>query len=177
MKYSDLPALNAFLNGTSAVLLTMAFIFIRRKNIPAHRRCMLAALVCSSLFLTSYLIYHAHVGTTHFTNPRWFRNFFYIPLLISHTLLAAAIVPLIIVTVTRAFRERFDKHRNIARWTWPLWMYVSVTGVMIYFILYWIYPQAKPAPKNEASVVTNNVSDNIHPMAGVQTALSAPVTR
>jgi uncharacterized membrane protein YozB (DUF420 family) len=149
MNYSYLPALNALLNGTSAVLLTMAFIFIRRKNIVAHKRCMLAAVTCSLFFLTSYLIYHAHVGTTRFTNPAWFRKI-YIPLLVSHTILAATIVPLIIITLTRAFRERFDKHRKIARWTWPLWMYVSITGVMIYFILYWIYPQAKPSPKNDA---------------------------
>src|SRR5262245_60097854 len=134
MKFSDLPALNALLNGMSAILLTMAFIFVRKKNIPAHRRCMLAALVCSVLFLISYLTYHAHAGTTRFTNPAWFRNI-YIPLLISHTILAATIVPLIIITLTRAFRERFEHHRKIARWTLPLWMYVSVTGVMIYFIL------------------------------------------
>jgi len=145
MSFSDLPALNAFLNGTSAILLTLAFIFIRKKNIVAHKRCMLAALACSVLFLTSYLTYHAHAGTTRFTNPVWFRNFIYIPLLISHTVLAGIIVPLIIITLTRAFRERFEQHRKIARWTWPLWMYVSVTGVMIYFILYWIYPQARPS--------------------------------
>src|SRR5262245_36711808 len=153
MNYSNLPALNALLNGTSAVLLTFAFIFIRRKNIVAHRRCMLAAVICSVLFLTSYLIYHAHVGTTKFTNPASFRKI-YIPLLISHTILAAVIVPLIIITLTRAFRKRFENHRKIARWTWPLWMYVSVTGVLIYFILYWIYPQAKPAPVAETQAVT-----------------------
>jgi putative membrane protein len=149
MNYSYLPALNAFLNGTSAVLLTMAFIFIRKKNIAAHKRCMLAAVICSILFLTSYLIYHAHAGATRFVNPAWFRKI-YIPLLISHTILAATIVPLIIITLTRAFRERFDKHRKIARWTWPIWMYVSVTGVMIYFILYWIYPQPNSAQEKAA---------------------------
>jgi uncharacterized membrane protein YozB (DUF420 family) len=157
MNYSVLPALNALLNGTSAVLLTMAFIFIRRKNIVAHKRCMLAAVTCSVLFLASYLVYHAHVGTTRFVNPSWFRKI-YIPLLISHTILAATIVPLIIITLTRAFREKFDKHRKIARWTWPLWMYVSITGVMIYFILYWIYPQPKPPPKGTA--VAADVQEN-----------------
>lgn len=153
MTISDLPALNAILNGSSAVLLTIAYIFIRRKNVTAHKRFMLAALVCSTLFLTSYLIYHAHAGTTRFTNPAWFRNI-YIPLLISHTILAAAIVPLILITLTRAFKQRFPDHRKIARWTWPLWMYVSVTGVLIYFILYKIYPQNKtpqPASTEEQS--------------------------
>jgi len=144
VKFSDLPALNAFLNGLSAILLTMAFLFIRKKNIVAHRRCMLAAVTCSVLFLISYLTYHAHAGTTKFLNPAWFRKI-YIPLLISHTILAATIIPLIIITLTRAFKRRFENHRKIARWTWPLWMYVSVTGVLIYYLLYWKFPQAKPA--------------------------------
>lgn len=142
MKFSDLPALNAFLNGLSAVLLTAAFVFIRRKNVVAHRRCMLAALTCSILFLTSYLTYHAHAGTTYFRNPPWFRPI-YIAILVSHTILAATIIPLIIITLTRAFKARFENHRKIARWTWPIWMYVSVTGVLIYYLLYWKFPQPK----------------------------------
>jgi putative membrane protein len=144
MKLSDLPALNAFLNGLSAMLLTAAFIFIRRKNIVAHRRCMLAAVTCSILFLISYLTYHAHAGTTYFRNPPWFRPI-YLTLLGTHTVLAVTIIPLIIITLTRAFKARFENHRKIARWTWPLWMYVSVTGVLIYFLLYQVFPQQKPA--------------------------------
>src|SRR4051812_4474241 len=147
MKFSDLPALNACLNGLSALLLTAAFMFIRRKNIAAHRRCMLAAVTCSILFLISYLTYHAHAGTTRFRDPPWFRPI-YITLLTTHTILAATIIPLIIITLTRAFRMRFENHRKIARWTWPLWMYVSVTGVLIYLLLYQIYPQKKSAPPN-----------------------------
>ena len=149
MKLSDLPALNAFLNGLSAMLLTAAFIFIRRKNIVAHRRCMLAAVTCSILFLISYLTYHAHAGTTYFRDPPWFRPI-YLTLLGTHTVLAATIIPLIIITLTRAFKARFENHRKIARWTWPLWMYVSVTGVLIYFLLYQIFPQQKPASSPQA---------------------------
>jgi putative membrane protein len=152
MKFSDLPALNAFLNGLSAILLTMAFIFIRRKNVVAHRRCMLSAVSCSVLFLISYLTYHSQAGTTRFTNPAWFRNI-YIPLLISHTILAATIIPLIIITLTRAFKMRFENHRKIARWTWPLWMYVSITGVVIYFLLYWIFPQHKPSRTPQSQTI------------------------
>jgi len=152
MKLSDLPALNAFLNGLSAILLTMAFLFIRKKNIVAHRRCMLAAVACSVLFLISYLTYHFQVGTTYFRDPAWFRRI-YIPLLISHTILAATIIPLIIITLTRAFKMRFENHRKIARWTWPLWMYVSITGVLIYYLLYWKFPQNKPGQTQGQTMV------------------------
>jgi uncharacterized membrane protein YozB (DUF420 family) len=140
MTYANLPAVNASLNGLSAVLLLFGFIFIMRKNISAHRACMLAATVTSVLFLICYLTYHAHVGTTRFVKPAWFRPY-YLTLLTTHTILAAAIVPLIIITLTRALKERFDLHKKIARWTWPLWMYVSVTGVIIYWLLYHKYPQ------------------------------------
>src|SRR5689334_6648316 len=140
MLFSYLPALNACLNGLSAVFLTVGFVFIRRKNVPAHHRCMLSAVTCSALFLISYITYHAKAGTTYFREPAWFVPF-YRTLLITHMILAAAIVPLVIITLTRALRERFDRHRAIARWTWPIWMYVSVTGVIIYFLLYKIYPQ------------------------------------
>ena len=141
MKFSDLPAVNASLNGLSAVFLVMGYRYIRRKNQRAHEKCMLAAVTCSALFLVCYLTYHFKVGKlTRFTEPAWFRPI-YISLLISHTILAATIVPLIIITMSQALRSRFDRHRKIARWTWPMWMYVSVTGVIIYLLLYQIYPQ------------------------------------
>ncbi len=143
MSFTDLPAINATFNGLAAVFLTLGFIFIRRKNIAAHKKCMLSAVSCSALFLVGYLTYHfGYHGLTRFREPAWFYPI-YIALLISHTILAAAIVPLILITLTRALRERFDQHRKIARWTWPLWMYVSVTGVIIYLLLYQIFPQPK----------------------------------
>ena len=130
MTVSDLPALNASLNGTSAVLLCAGYVFIRRKRIAAHRACMLLALLTSALFLASYLVYHYHVGSVPYRGRGWTRPF-YFTLLISHTILAAAVVPLALVTVTRAARRRFDRHVAIARYTLPIWFYVSVTGVVI----------------------------------------------
>jgi uncharacterized membrane protein YozB (DUF420 family) len=138
--FSDLPAVNAALNGLSAVFLSLGFWFIHRKNIAAHRRCMLSAVATSTLFLICYLTYHFKAGRTVFKDPAWFKNI-YRALLLSHTLLAVIIVPMVIITLNRALRQRFDKHKKIARWTWPLWMYVSVTGVVIYFLLYQIFPQ------------------------------------
>lgn len=140
MTFSDLPAVNATLNGLSALLLGAGFYFIRNKNVSAHRKCMLSAVVTSTLFLACYLTYHAKAGRTVFKEPAWFRPI-YLTLLTSHTILAVVIVPMVIVTLTRALRERFDKHKKIARWTWPLWMYVSVTGVVIYWLLYHRFPQ------------------------------------
>jgi uncharacterized membrane protein YozB (DUF420 family) len=141
MTLHDLPAVNGTLNGVSATFLGAGYAFIRRRQIRAHRACMIAALVTSVLFLISYLTYHFEVRTvTHFKDPAWFRPY-YLGLLLSHTVLAVVIVPLVLITVVRALRERFDRHRVIARWTWPLWMYVSVTGVMVYLILYQIFPQ------------------------------------
>lgn len=140
MSINVLPHVNASLNFLSGVLLICGFIHIRRGNIPAHRACMLSAVSCSVVFLTCYVIYHAHAGRTVFLNPTWFRPY-YLAILISHTILAVAIVPLIVVTLNRALRARFDRHKRIARWTWPLWMYVSVTGVIIYLLLYHIFPQ------------------------------------
>jgi uncharacterized membrane protein YozB (DUF420 family) len=140
MTFSDLPAVNATLNGLSAVLLGAGFYFIRNKNIAAHRKCMVSAVVTSTLFLACYLTYHAKSGRTVFKEPAWFRPI-YLTLLTSHTILAAVIVPMVIITLSRALRERFEAHRRIARWTWPLWMYVSVTGVIIYLLLYQIFPQ------------------------------------
>src|SRR5215510_5945696 len=140
MSLSDLPAVNASLNALSAVFLTMGFVFIKRQRQTAHRNCMITACCTSLLFLTCYLIYHAHAGRTVFKNPEWFRPI-YLTLLLTHTVLAVTIVPMVIVTLSRALRQRFDRHKQIARWTWPIWMYVSVTGVLIYFLLYHIYPQ------------------------------------
>ncbi len=148
MSFADLPAVNACLNGLSAVLLTAGFIFIKRGNKIAHRNCMIAALVTSTVFLACYLTYHYKmkqvygVAHTKFLDPAWFRPI-YLTILFTHLLGAFAIVPLVIMTTSRALRERFDAHKKIARWTWPIWMYVSVTGVVIYLLLYQIFPQAK----------------------------------
>jgi len=136
--FSIFPALNATLNGVSAILLTTGRAFIRRKKIQLHRVCMIAAVVTSSLFLSSYLYYHAHVGSVRFPGQGWVRPV-YFGLLISHTLLAAAVVPLVLVTLIAALRTRFERHRRIARWTYPIWLYVSVTGVVVYFLLYQVY--------------------------------------
>ena len=141
MTMHDLPAVNATLNGLSAIFLGAGYWFIRKKNIPAHRACMISAFATSTIFLCCYLTYHIFVHTvTHFVEPAWFRPY-YLILLGTHTILAVVIVPMILMTLSRALKERFDRHRAIARWTWPLWMYVSVTGVMVYLILYKIYPQ------------------------------------
>jgi uncharacterized membrane protein YozB (DUF420 family) len=140
MSFSDLPKINASLNALSAVLLTAGYIFIKRKNKTAHRNCMIGAVTCSVIFLGCYLYYHFHAGRTIFKDPAWFRPI-YLTLLLTHTLLAVTIIPMIIITVRRAAKARFDLHKKIARWTWPIWMYVSVTGVLIYFLLYQIFPQ------------------------------------
>jgi uncharacterized membrane protein YozB (DUF420 family) len=147
MTIQDLPLVNATLNGLSAVLLALGFFFIKRGQKIAHRNCMVSAFGTSVLFLACYLTYHTwralvlHQGPTRFENPAWFRPI-YLTILITHTILAAAIVPMILVTLNRAWRERFDRHKAIARWTWPLWMYVSVTGVVIYWLLYVKFPQS-----------------------------------
>ncbi|PYV07860.1 MAG: DUF420 domain-containing protein [Acidobacteria bacterium] len=135
---SDLPTIDAALNAASAVLLTLGYFFIRKKNILAHKACMLSAFATSTLFLACYLTYHYFHGTTRFAG-RGVVRWFYFSLLGSHTLLAAAIVPLVLVTLYRAWRERFDLHKRIARWTLPLWLYVSVTGVIVYWTLYHLY--------------------------------------
>ena len=135
MTVGDLPALNAVLNATSALLLVAGFRLIRRGRIDAHRRAMIAAVVSSSLFLASYLVYHAQVGSVRFQG-RGAARVVYFTILISHTLLATAIVPLVLVTLVRALQARFDRHRRLARVTFPLWCYVSVTGVVIYWMLY-----------------------------------------
>lgn len=135
----NLPAVNAVLNGTAAVLLTAGYVLIRRGRVTAHKSCMLAALGVSALFLVSYLYYHAHEGTTAFTGQGWIRPV-YFTLLGSHTVLAAAVVPLALTTAGFALRSSFARHARIARWTFPIWLYVSVTGVVIYLVLYHLYP-------------------------------------
>jgi uncharacterized membrane protein YozB (DUF420 family) len=132
---TDLPALNASLNALATLFLLAGYVCVRRQKILAHRACMLAALATSALFLTSYLIYHYNVGSRPFTGTGAIRVV-YFAVLISHVLLAIAIVPLVLVTVSRALTRRFDRHRRIARITWPLWMYVSITGVIVYAMLY-----------------------------------------
>ena len=140
-EYAIFPVINASLNGTSAVLLLVGHNLIKRGRVAAHRVVMTTALCTSTLFLASYLYYHFHVHSVHFKGLGWARPV-YFSILISHTILAAAIVPLVIITFSRAWRGRFDRHRAIARWTYPLWLYVSVTGVIIYLMLYQIYPSS-----------------------------------
>jgi putative membrane protein len=137
-----LPSLDATLNAASAVLLTLGFFFIRQRNIRAHKACMLSAFATSMIFLVCYLTYHYFHGTTHFLGQGALRTFYFV-LLGSHTLLAALIVPLALTTLYRAWRKRFPQHKRIASWTLPLWLYVSATGVVVYLMLYHLYP-AKP---------------------------------
>jgi len=132
---SDLPALNATLNATAAVLLTIGWILIKRGRRSAHRKVMLAAFCTSAVFLVSYLVYHAQVGSVRFTKPGPIRAV-YFSILLTHTILAAAIVPLVLITLSRGLSAKYDRHRRIARWTMPLWLYVSVTGVIVYLMLY-----------------------------------------
>ncbi len=132
---ADLPALNASLNLVSALLVTAGFYFVRRKNVRVHRICMLAALVTSTLFLTSYLLYHYNVGSIRFGGQGWVRMV-YFPILFSHIVLAAVVLPMVLRTAYLAAHNRFDMHVRIARWTFPTWMYVSVTGVIVYLMLY-----------------------------------------
>ncbi len=135
MDVRDLPALNALLNTTAAILLVTGYRFIRQGRRDAHRRAMTAALVVSALFLASYLVYHAQVGSVRFQKTGWIRPVYFI-ILISHTLLAACVAPMALITVWRAWKGRFDRHRRLARITLPLWLYVSVTGVVVYLMLY-----------------------------------------
>jgi len=132
---SDLPAVNAALNTLSAIFLSLGYRNIRRKKIAAHRACMLTAFGLSTLFLISYVVYHYHVGSKPFAGQGWIRPV-YFTILTTHVFLAATILPLALITLYRAGREQFDRHRRIARWTLPIWLYVSVTGVVIYLMLY-----------------------------------------
>jgi putative membrane protein len=136
---SFLPHVNAVLNTTSALLLLAGFRFIRRGRIQAHRNCQVTAVVTSTLFLVSYLTYHYYHGSTRFAGQGLVRPL-YFAILITHTILAVVIVPLIVVTLYRAARGDFIRHRRLARWTLPLWLYVSVTGVIVYLMLYHLYP-------------------------------------
>ena len=146
MQLQDLPLINAILNSCSALLLLAGYVAIKRDQKERHKRCMVSALITSTLFLTCYVIYHVGMqrvyGSAHtrFVDPAWFRPW-YLALLASHLLFAIAIVPMVLMTVYHAIRGNFEKHRKIARWTWPCWMYVSVTGVVIYLLLYRIFPQ------------------------------------
>ena len=142
MGISDLPALNATLNAASAVLLLLAYRAIRGHRIEPHRKLMLAAAATSAVFLTSYLVYHAHVGSVRFTGQGPVRAA-YFTILITHTILAVAIVPMVLRTLYLGLRRRDEPHRRLARWTFPLWLYVSVTGVVIYAMLYRLYPAAR----------------------------------
>ncbi len=134
----SLPTLNALLNATSATLLSTGFLFIRRKRIRAHKISMVSAFVCSVAFLVSYVYYHAQVGSVPFRGRGWIRPV-YFSLLTSHTVLAVATLPLALITLSRALRRRFDRHKRIARWTLPIWLYVSITGVIVYWLLYHLY--------------------------------------
>jgi putative membrane protein len=138
-RVTDLPALNACLNATSALFLLLAYRAIRRREIDRHRRRMLAAAITSAVFLVSYLTYHARVGSVHFTGQGPVRTV-YFAILITHTILAIAVLPLVLRTLYLGLRRRDGQHRRIARWTFPIWLYVSVTGVVVYVMLYRLYP-------------------------------------
>ena len=140
-QYAFFPALNATLNGTSAVLLVTGRALIARNRIAAHRTCMIAAVTASALFLGCYLFFHYEAGNVRFLGQGWSRPV-YFSILISHTLLAIVNVPLIIITLTRGLGGRYAQHRAIARWTFPLWLYVCVTGVIVYFMLYQWFPHS-----------------------------------
>ena len=142
MSLSDLPAVNACLNGASTILLTIGYVYVKRGNQVAHRNCMVGAVITSALFLTSYLIYHYNAGRTSFPNPHWFRAT-YLFILLTHTILAVAIVPMVLITVVAALRKKWEFHKKMARVTWPIWIYVSITGVVIYFLLYQIFPPTR----------------------------------
>ena len=131
----DLPSVNAALNALAAVLLVCGYVLIRRHRPQAHRKVMLAAFATSCLFLVSYLVYHAQVGSVRFQKTGGIRTL-YFGILLTHTLLAAAVPVLATITLNRALRARYDKHRRVARWTLPIWLYVSVTGVVVYLMLY-----------------------------------------
>ena len=135
MEITDLPAVNACLNSISTVLLVTGYYFIRHRQIARHRLSMTAAFLTSCVFLISYLTYHYYAGSVPFTKQGWIRPV-YFTILITHVVLAGLIVPLALLTLYRAWREQFDRHRRIARWTLPIWLYVSVTGVVVYWMLY-----------------------------------------
>ena len=132
---AQLPSVNAALNSLSAAFLILGFLFITSKNIKAHKACMLSAFLSSTLFLISYLVYHYQVGSVPFKGQGAIRTL-YFAILLSHTILAVVVVPMALITLSRALKQRFVAHRRIARWTFPIWLYVSVTGVVVYWMLY-----------------------------------------
>ena len=142
MTVDQMPTVNAALNGLASVFLLLGYIFIKKGNRTAHKRCMIAAFSTSAIFLAGYLWYHyvshAHTVLDH---PAAWVNYLYYFILITHIILAVVIVPMVFITMNHAVRERFDKLRRIARWTWPIWMYVSVTGVVVYLFLYVLFPE------------------------------------
>jgi putative membrane protein len=141
---SDLPAINASLNGLATIFLTLGYIFIKRGQRDAHRNCMIAAVITSAIFLIFYVLHKILVRGVHtpFGGEGPIRTVYYV-MLISHIVLAMAIVPLVLMTMSRALKQRWELHKQISRWTWPLWMYVSVTGVLVYLMLYQWFPAAK----------------------------------
>ena len=139
MTVHDLPAVNASLNAVSGILLACGYVLMRQRRIELHRRFMIAAFAASSLFLVCYVIYHAQVGSVPFPRQGFVRLIYFV-ILITHVVLAATVPPLAIITLTRGLKGRYPQHRRIARWTFPIWLYVSVTGVMVYWILYHLYP-------------------------------------
>jgi len=141
---ASLPAVNASLNALCTILLLCGFFAIRARKISLHRFFMVTAFFCSAIFLILYLYFHFHAGIIRFGGQGWIRPV-YFTILITHTTLAVVIVPLVLITLSRALRERFDKHRAIARWTLPLWLYVSITGVIVYWLLYVAYKPILPA--------------------------------
>jgi len=162
MTVDQMPSLNAALNGLASVFLLLGYIFIRKDNKTAHKNCMIAAFVTSAVFLACYLWYHynseIHNALIH---PSSIVNTLYYFILITHIILAIVILPLIFITLNHALRERFDRHRKIARWTWPLWMYVSVTGVIVYLFLYVFFPEhteKKRKDKSDAAPTEQNAA-------------------
>jgi len=145
MSFSDLPAVNASLNGLATVFLTLGYIFIKRGQRDAHRNCMIAAFITSTIFLACYLTYHEWLRRTTgghgtpFAGQGWIRPVYFF-ILITHIILAVVIVPMILTTLYRAWKKNWEAHKRISRWTWPLWMYVSVTGVIVYLMLYQWFP-------------------------------------
>jgi len=140
-QYAYFPALNATLNGTSAIFLLTGRVLIARKRVAAHRLCMIAAVAASALFLGCYVFFHIKAGNVLFLGQGWARPV-YFAILITHVILAIVIVPLAVITLSRGLKARYPQHRAIAKWTWPLWMYVSVTGVIVYFMLYRWFPHS-----------------------------------
>jgi len=136
----DLPLVNAVLNATAAVLLVIGYVLIRRYKTHAHQRVMITAFIVSCLFLVSYLVYHYNVGSVKFDKPGWVRTV-YLWILATHTILAASVPVLAILTLRLALKGKFEKHRALARWTFPIWLYVSVTGVVVYLLLYQVRPR------------------------------------